>query len=108
MFDALRNYNREMIKLRQYDPDSYPDYVDFHDGDNSAEVLIQALGMTNDQENLLTGALTNELKSYIAKKKNIPFVQVELKMTHVKAVEVDYDYLTELLSKFMNSVHNHE
>jgi len=108
MFYALRNYNREVTKLRLYDADSYPNYVEYHEGDNRKEVLNKALGMTNDQESLLTGALTNELKSYIAKKKNIPFVQVELKMTHVKAVEVDYDYLTELLSKFMNSVHDRE
>lgn len=61
--------------------------------------------MTSEQEVMLTTVLTNELKSHIAKEKKIPVYQIELRMTHVKDVKVDYDYLTELVEKLLNQVH---
>jgi type I restriction enzyme R subunit len=61
--------------------------------------------MTSDQEKMLTTVLTNELKSHIAKEKKIPLYQIELRMTHVKDVKVDYDYLTELVEQLLNQVH---
>lgn len=54
---------------------------------------------------MLTTVLTNELKSHIAKEQKIPFHQIELRMTHVKDVKVDYDYLTELVEQLLNQVH---
>jgi type I restriction enzyme R subunit len=61
--------------------------------------------MTSDQEKMLTTVLTNELKSHIAKEKKIPIYQIELRMTHLKDVKVDYDYLTELVERLLNEVH---
>lgn len=104
MFGLLRDYNVGMAKLKQYDHDpNSPTNYGF-DYDNPDE-LIKALGMTSEQEVMLTTVLTNELKAHISKEKKIPIYQIELQMTHVKDVKVDYDYLTELVEQLLNEVH---
>ena len=47
-------------------------------------------------------ANTIELKQQIAREKKVSVYQIELKMTHVKDVKIDYDYLTELLENLLN------
>ena len=105
MLGLLRNYNIGMAKLKQYDSEEVDgDQVGFN-YDNPDE-LVEMLGMTSEQEVLLTTVLTNELKQYMSEKKKVPFYQIELKMTHVKDVKIDYDYLTELVEQLLNQVHN--
>jgi type I restriction enzyme R subunit len=99
MVDLLREYNVGMAKLKQY---SGPGGEGF-DYD-SPDALIESLGMTSEQEVMLTTVLANELKAHIAKEKKIPLFQVELRMTHVKDVRVNYDYLTELVNRLMHEV----
>lgn len=104
MLDLLREYNRGMAKLKQYDPEEVDgEKVGFNYDD--PDELLGKLGMTSEQEVMLTTVLTNELKSHIAKEKKIPLYQIELRMTHVKDVKVDYDYLTELVEQLLNQVH---
>ena len=102
MLDLLREYNVGMAKLKQYDPGN--DNGGGFDYDNPDD-LINALGMNSDQEVMLTTVLTNELKTHIAKEKKIPLYQIELRMTHIKDVKIDYDYLTELVEQLLNEVH---
>lgn len=104
MLDLLREYNRGMAKLKQYDPEEVDGEKVGFNYDNPDE-LVEKLGMTTEQEVMLTAVLTNELKSHIAKEKKIPLYQIELRMTHVKDVKVDYDYLTELVEQLLNQVH---
>lgn len=104
MLDLLREYNRGMAKLKQYNPDEVEGESVGFNYDNPDE-LIERLGMTSEQEVMLTTVLTNELKSHIVKEKKIPLDQIELRMTHVKDVKVDYDYLTELVEQLLNQVH---
>jgi type I restriction enzyme R subunit len=54
---------------------------------------------------MLTTVLTNELKAHISKEKKIPLYQIELRMTHIKDVKIDFDYLTELIERLLNQVH---
>jgi type I restriction enzyme R subunit len=104
MFGLLQKYNAGMSKLKQYDPgDDGGEKVGF-DYDNP-DGLLKAVGMTAEQEVMLTTVLTNELKAQLAKAKNIPLFQLELRMTHVKDVKIDYDYLTELVERLLNEVH---
>ncbi|MDU2242460.1 MAG: HsdR family type I site-specific deoxyribonuclease [Paenibacillus sp.] len=104
MLDLLREYNRGMAKLKQYDPEEVDgEKVGFNYDD--PDELLEKLGMTSEQEVMLTTVLTNELKTHIAKEKKIPLYQIELRMTHVKDVKVDYDYLTELVEQLLNQVH---
>jgi type I restriction enzyme R subunit len=104
MLDLLRDYNMGMAKLKQYDPEEVDGNAVGFNYDNPDE-LVQKLGMTIEQEVMLTTVLTNELKQHISKEKKIPFHQIELKMTHVKDVKIDYDYLTELVEQLLNQVH---
>ncbi|WP_338433148.1 HsdR family type I site-specific deoxyribonuclease [Clostridium tyrobutyricum] len=104
MFDLLRDYNAGMAKLKQYTPEEIDGNTVGFNYDNP-DKLVEKLGMTSDQEMMLTTVLTNELKQHMSKKKKIPFYQIELKMTHVKDVKIDYDYLTELVEHLLNQVH---
>ena len=104
MLELLREYNRGMAKLKQYAPDKVEGENVGFNYDNPDE-LVERLGMTSEQEVMLTTVLTNELKSHIVKEKKIPLYQIELRMTHVKDVKVDYDYLTELVEQLLNQVH---
>lgn len=104
MLELLRQYNAGMAKLKQYAPqiiNGKKTGFDYKEPDD----LIRALGMEPEEETMLTTVLGNELKERIAKEKKIPVAQIELKMTHVKDIKVDYDYLTELVEKLLNQVH---
>ncbi len=104
MLDLLRDYNVGMAKLKQYAPEEVDGNAAGFNYENPDE-LVEKLGMTSVQETMLTTVLTNELKQHISKEKKIPFYQIELKMTHVKDVKIDYDYLTELVEQLLNQVH---
>ncbi|MDH2999547.1 DEAD/DEAH box helicase [Chelonobacter oris] len=106
MVDLLRAYNNGMSKLKQYNAEEQDGEIGF-DYDQP-EVLLAALGMTVEQERMLTTVLANELKQHLAKEKKIPLHQIELRMTHVKDVKIDYDYLTELVEKLLNQVHEQQ
>lgn len=105
MLDLLREYNVGMAKLKQYDPEEVDGNAIGFNYDSPDE-LVEKLGMTSEQEVMLTTVLTNELKQHISKEKKIPLYQIELRMTHVKDVKIDYDYLTELVEQLLNQVHN--
>lgn len=105
MLDLLRDYNAGMAKLKQYAPEEVDGNTVGFNYENPNE-LVEKLGMTSEEETRLTTVLTNELKQHISKEKKIPFYQIELKMTHVKDVKIDYDYLTELVEKLLNQVHD--
>ena len=104
MLYLLHDYNAGMAKLKQYAPKEVDGNAVGFNYDNPDE-LVQKLGMTSEQETMLTTVLTNELKDHISKEKKIPFDQIELRMIHVKDVKIDYDYLTELVERLLNQVH---
>ena len=101
LLDLLREYNIGMAKLKQYDPAESGKGFDYDNPDD----LIRSLGMTPEQEAMLTTVLTNELKTHLSKEKRIPFYQIELSMTHIKDIKIDFDYLTELVEQLLNQVH---
>ena len=104
MLELIRDYNAGMAKLKQYDCDPENKADEGFDYNNPEE-LIRKIGMTPEQEVMLTTVLTNELKAYISNSKDIPVYQIELRMTHIKDIKIDYDYLTELVNKLLNAVH---
>lgn len=104
MLELLREYNVGMAKLKQYNPEDVDgEKIGFNY--DSPDELVEKLGMNSEQERMLTTVLTNELKQHISKEKKIPLHQIELRMTHVKDVKIDYDYLTELVEQLLNQVH---
>ena len=104
MFNLMRTYSAGMSKLKQYDPDVVNGEDIGFDYDNPDE-LVTLLGMTPEQEEMLTTSLYNDLKERIAENHDVPIAQIELRMIHVKQISVNYDYLTELIEALMNAVH---
>lgn len=104
MLDLLREYNAGMAKLKQFKPEETGGKMVGFDYD-SPDGLLRALGMEPEQEVMLTTTLANELKEHLAAVQHVPVYQIELRMTHVKEVKVDYDYLTELIEELLNAVH---
>lgn len=104
MLQLLRQYNIGMAKLKQYAPEVVEGKEEGFDYEQPDQ-LLRSLGMEPEEEVMLTTVLSNELKQQLAKQKKISIHQIELKMTHVKDVKVDYDYLTELVEKLLNQVH---
>lgn len=107
MLALMREYNNGISKLKQYDPVEVNGEMEGFDYQNPDE-LIEKLGMTPEQNVSLTTVLANELRENKAKRLNVPVYQIDLRMTHVKDVEVDYDYLTELVEQLLNEVHDEE
>ncbi|MDD9149977.1 HsdR family type I site-specific deoxyribonuclease [Sporolactobacillus sp. CQH2019] len=95
MYELLHHYNRTMAKLKQ--DDRYDD--------QNPEALLQELGISGDDEIKLTTTFANELKEHIAKKRHLDIEDLTLRMEHVKDVEVNYDYLEELIAQLANQVH---
>ncbi|AYW44486.1 type I restriction endonuclease subunit R [Tetragenococcus koreensis] len=104
MVELIKSYSSGMAKLKQYKPEEVNgEDIGFNYDD--PDQLIRALGITDEQHISLTTVLTNELKQYMAKSKKVPIQQIELRMTHVKDIKIDYDYLTELVEQLLNEVH---
>ena len=107
LLDLLGQYNSGVDKLKQYpleeNQDGTVEGFDYAD----PEALTTALGMTVAQERKLTTVFANELKRNIVDRKHIDYEQVDLRMTHIKEIEVNYDYLTELIATLMNAAHDY-
>ena len=98
MYKDLRQYNHLMAIAKQDD-----EYDDTH-----PEKLLTSLGMSLDDEEILTTTLANRLKTKIAKRHHIDFSQVDLQMEHVKEVKVNWDYLEGLIVEVMNKYHDND
>lgn len=96
MYSGLREYNHLMSMVKQ--DDKYDD--------KNPDELLNELGMNTDTEEILTTTLTNEVKTKVAKYHKVDFSQIDLKMEHVKEVQVNYDYLEELIADLMNQYHD--
>ncbi|CDH90989.1 putative HsdR subunit type I restriction-modification enzyme [Clostridium botulinum B str. Eklund 17B (NRP)] len=66
MLDLLRDYNAGMAKLKQYNSEEIDGNAVGFNYENPDE-LVEKLGMTSEQEVMLTTVLTNELKQHISK-----------------------------------------
>lgn len=98
LYTQLQTYNQTMAKLKQDDK-----YDEKH-----PENLLKEVGMTPDDEMLLTTTFANELKAKIAERRHLDLSDLTLRMEHVKDVEVNYDYLEELIAQLANQVHNNQ
>ncbi|UXN34829.1 DEAD/DEAH box helicase family protein [Avibacterium paragallinarum] len=101
-FNLLKQYSAGVEKLKQYPPEKIDGEMAGFDYDNP-EALLNALGLNDEQEGMLIG-LNNELKRHFAKENHIPIKEIELRMTHIKDIKVDYDYLTELINQLIAQV----
>lgn len=102
LFAGLQQYNRLLSQLKQYTEDDDKNPVSAYD---NPDAFYEILGITEEQEILLTVVLAGELKERRAKKENIDISHVNLSMVHIHEVEINYDYLVELIAKMADEVH---
>lgn len=95
MLSLLRKYNNLMSQVKQDDK---------YDEDHP-EIMLGEIGLNVDDEERLTTVLANDLKESIANKRHIDPIEVSLEMEHVKDIEINYDYLQELIAKYVNKLH---
>jgi len=102
VFEHLKEYNRLLSQLKQYTEDDDKNPISAYD---NPEEFYERLGITEEQEVLLTTVIAGELKEQRAKREDIDISQVNLSMVHIHDVTINYDYLIELIAKMADEVH---
>ncbi len=105
MISDLRDYSRVVAQLKQYpvQEDAEGNRIGFDY--SNPEKLIYQMGMTPEQEKMLTTTLATQVRETVAKKQQIDPSLIDLRIEFLKDVVVNYDYLTELIVRLMNEVH---
>lgn len=105
VFENLKEYNRLLSQLKQYTEDDDKNPISAYD---EPEEFYKRLGITEEQEVMLTTVIAGELKERCAKREDIDISQVNLSMIHIHDVTINYDYLIELIARMADEVHmNH-
>lgn len=102
VFENLKEYNRLLSQLKQYTEDDDKNPISAYD---NPEEFYEGLGITEEQEVILTTVIAGELKERRAKRENIDISQVNLAMIHIHDVTINYDYLIELIARMADEVH---
>lgn len=102
VFENLKEYNRLLSQLKQYTEDDDKNPISAYD---NPEEFYERLGITEEQEVILTTVIAGELKERRAKREDIDISQVNLTMVHVHDVTINYDYLIELIAQMADEVH---
>ncbi|MCY9763606.1 HsdR family type I site-specific deoxyribonuclease [Paenibacillus alvei] len=105
VFENLKEYNRLLSQLKQYTEDDDKNPVSAYD---NPEEFYERLGITEEQEVILTTVIAGELKERRAKRENIDISQVNLSMVHIHDVTINYDYLIDLIARMADEVHANE
>lgn len=105
VFENLRKYNHLLSKLKQYTEDDEGNVVSAYDDPTG---FYERIGITEDQEVMLTTVISDEIKADRAERENVDISQVNLEMVHIHDVKINYDYLTELIAQMADEVHDDE
>ena len=105
VFDCLKDYNRLLSQLKQYTEDDEKNPVSAYD---NPEDFYKRIGISEEQEVILTTVLAGELKERRAKRENVDISQINLSMIHIHDVTINYDYLVELIARMADEVHANE
>ncbi|MCR8964240.1 HsdR family type I site-specific deoxyribonuclease [Brevibacillus halotolerans] len=102
VFENLKEYNRLLSQLKQYTEDDDKNPISAYD---NPEEFYERLGITEEQEVILTTVIAGELKERRAKREDIDISQVNLSMVHIHDVTINYDYLIDLIARMADEVH---
>jgi type I restriction enzyme, R subunit len=102
VFEHLKEYNRLLSQLKQYSEDDDKNPISAYD---NPEEFYELLGITEEQEVILTTVIAGELKERRAKREDIDISQVNLAMVHIHDVTINYDYLIDLIARMADEVH---
>ena len=101
-FEKLKEYNRLLSQLKQYTTDDKGNTVSAYD---DPEEFYDRIGITEEQEVLLTTVIAGELKARCAERDDIDVSQIDLEMVHIHDVTINYDYLIDLIAKMADEIH---
>ncbi|WP_262421851.1 type I restriction endonuclease subunit R, EcoR124 family [Bacillus aquiflavi] len=105
VFENLKEYNRLLSQLKQYTEDDDKNPISAYE---HPEEFYERLGITEEQEVILTTVIAGELKERRAKREDIDISQVNLSMVHIQEVTINYDYLIDLIARMADEVHANE
>lgn len=105
VFENLQEYNRLLSQLKQYTEDDDKNPVSAYD---NPEEFYERLGISEEEEVILTTVIAGELKERRAKREDIDISQVNLAMVHIHDVTINYDYLIDLIARMADEVHGGE
>lgn len=105
VFENLREYNRLLSQMKQYSEDDDKNPISAYD---FPEDFYERIGITEEQEVILTTVIADELKERRAKREDIDISQVNLSMVHIHDVTINYDYLIDLIARMADEVHANE
>ncbi|MGR5997075.1 type I restriction endonuclease subunit R [Bacillus cereus] len=105
VFENLKEYNRLLSQLKQYTEDDDKNPISAYD---NPEEFYERLGITEEQEVILTTVIAGELKERRAKREDIDISQVNLSMVHIHDVTINYDYLIDLIARMADEVHEND
>lgn len=105
LFEDIKEYNSLLNKLKQYSEDDDKNVISAYD---DPEGFYDLIGMTEEDELKLTTVIVPELRERRARQENIDISQVNLEMSNIREIKINYDYLIELIAKMANEVHKDE
>lgn len=105
VYENLKEYNRLLSQLKQYTEDDEKNPVSAYD---DPEDFYKRIGITEEEEVILTTVIAGELKETRAKREDIDISQINLAMIHIHDVTINYDYLIDLIAQMADEVHSNE
>lgn len=94
----ISRYNSNVSKLKQ---DEKFDY------DNPQE-LLDTLNISRDEEIWITSTLIYGCPGHTAGNNRLDFSELDFQIEHISEVEVNYDYIADLLAQLINDVHDNK
>jgi type I restriction enzyme R subunit len=103
VFDNLKEYNRLLSQLKQYTKDDDGNPISAYD---NPQDFYKRIGISEQDEIILTTVIAGELKERRAIKENIDISNVDLSMLHIHNVTINYDYLVDLIAQMAIEIYD--
>ncbi len=101
LHNKLRAYNAILNKLKQCPFDEKTN-IGFP---SNPDDFYESVNMRFEDVERLTTQIARDVKEQIAIRNKVDISSIDLDMTHVKEIQINYDYLVELISKMANAVY---
>ncbi|MUP60090.1 DEAD/DEAH box helicase, partial [Veillonellaceae bacterium M2-4] len=100
LYKLLRKYNKEVEVLKQYDLGTDDEGNEIGYDYDHPEKLLQKMDISENDEKMITTVLPNLITKELHDR-NREMPDIDLRMTHIKEVVINYDYLTHLIEELI-------
>lgn len=104
-FEKLQQYSSLVSQLKQYTEDDEGNEVSAYD---DSDDFYKRLGITEDQEVVLTTVIADELKEGRSVYPDVDISEIDFSMTHIHDVTINYDYLVDLIATMADAIHDNK